>query len=446
MQHFTPKGLKRNSLTSLVASAMMVVPTLLIPFLLNRTITMAEYAIYATILSYLPLVNILAQSVRLASASRIRTLCEIHDHHEVRASFFAIIICVLIIQMIIITAIVELFLQWIGIPDTINIMRYGMLCLNINVMGTICIALLSSNGSAQSDFLPENIAKPSPNLLLVIGFALVFSGFSSQSLDVIFLVLAISPWLIFMLLLVLYWIELPNIIGKISLIKYTIMAHFFRTYLGHSWWNLMAYLATAVSVTLVAIFHSQYIVAFSIATMLVGLSAAIPNAIMGPLAVKVNIMDKEGVTQQTSFFRRVNSFFQIYIILISIAILLIPEKFFNLWVGPILGPQVQLFIYYLLPAYALRLLIMAFNIYIISYGKQEKLILSPAIEAFSATVGGLILASIYGITGIAFALLLAAIIRLLLTITMDRKILSEHMRISARDFLFSFKAIGMGRL
>ncbi len=438
MRHFSPKGMQRNSVTSLMASAMMVIPTFLIPFLLNRTITIAEYAIYATILSYLPLVNILAQSVRLASASRIRILNEGHSNEDVQASFFAVIIAAAVIQIIIISIFTEWFLQWNSNAETAQIMRYGIHCLNINVIGTIFIALIASNGSARSDFLPENISKPLPNLFLVLGFVIIFAGFWDQNLDVIFLIFALSPWLVFIILGIIYWPELGAIIGKISLIKTSIIAYFFRTYLGHSWWNLMAYLATMVSVTLVALFHDQYIVAFSIATMVVSLSAAIPIAIMGPLAIKVNMVDNEKMPEKLLFFRNVNSYFQIYIIAIAIAILLIPEQFYILWVGPILGPEVQIFIYYLLPAYALRLLNMAFNIYVISYSKQEKLILSPAIEAFVATIGGLILGNMLGVEGIALALLLAALIRTLLTIFVDRIILDDHVKITKRDFLFSY--------
>lgn len=438
MRHFSPKGLRRNSATSLVASAMMVIPIFLIPFLLNLTITITEYAVYATILSYLPLVNILAQSIRLASASRIRILNERHSNEDVQASFFAVIMAATIIQIIFISVFTELFLLWNSNLETVNIMRYGIHCLNINVIGTIFIALIASNGSARSDFLPENISKPLPNLFLVLGFTIIFAGFGNQNLDIIFLIFALSPWLVVIILGFIYWPELGAIIGKITRVRTSIIAYFFRTYLGHSWWNLMAYLATMVSVTLVSLFHAQYIVAFSIATMLVALSAAIPIAIMGPLAVKVNMVDNERMLHKTLFFRTVNSYFQIYIVAISIAILLIPEQFYILWVGPVLGPEVQTFIYYLLPAYALRLLNMTFTIYVISYGKQEKLILSPAIEAFIATVGGLILGNMLGVEGIALALLLAAIMRTLLTIFVDRMVLSDHIKIAKRDFLFSY--------
>ncbi len=437
MRHFSPKGLQKNSMTSLLASAMMIVPTFLIPFLLNRTITIAEYAIYATILSYLPLVNILAQSVRLASASRIRVLNEQYRSEEVRTSFFATIIGIAFIQIILVSGAIELFLYWQHDAGDNAIMRYGLYCLNINVIGTICIALVASSGSAQSDFLPENISKPLPNLLLAVGLALLYAGIGNQNLDRVFIIFAITPWIVFIILAFLYWPELKMIMGKISWVKTSIMAYFLRTYLGHSWWNLMAYLATMVSVTLVAIFHSQYVVTFSIATMLVALSAAIPIAIMGPLAVKVNMVNQQTMAEKKSFFRTVNSYFQIYILAISIAILLIPEQFFILWVGPILGPEVQIFIYYLLPAYALRLLNMAFNIYMISYGKQEKLIFSPALEAFIATVGGLVLGNFYGVEGVALALLLAAITRTILTIFFDRKILVEHIDISKGDFLIT---------
>lgn len=78
---------------------------------------------------------------------------------------------------------------------------------------------------------------------------------------------------------------------------------------------------------------------------------------------------------------------------------------------------------------------MCFTVFIMSSGRQSTIWLSPAVESVVATVGGLILIGVMGVEGIAVALFVSSVVRILLTLMYDINLNSDVLPLSAGDIV-----------
>ena len=202
-----------------------------------------------------------------------------------------------------------------------------------------------------------------------------------------------------------------------------------------SWWNLTAFLSTTASVAIVAFFQPTKIVSFSIAMSVIGVISGGLIAISSPIASKVATLGIDKISLRKELFQKLNTIFIGYIIFSSLFILLVPSVVFRIWVGDLYAEDVQYYVLLLLPAYCLRLLTMCFTVFIMSSGRQSTIWLSPAVESVVATVGGLILIGVMGVEGIAVALFVSSVVRILLTLMYDINLNSDVLPLSAGDIV-----------
>jgi hypothetical protein len=190
---------------------------------------------------------------------------------------------------------------------------------------------------------------------------------------------------------------------------------------GTTWWNVTAYLATSCAILIVSLQHPASIVPFSVASSFLGITSAGLIAVASPISGYAVGLAGDGVKERRRFFLIVNTLFQFYIAMTVAVVLLMPQQVFVLWLKPQLAGEVRHFCNLLLPAYALRLLTMAFTVFVMSAGRQETIWLSPLVEAVMSVVGCLVLGATIGVTGIPIALTISAGVRLLLTVLHDER-------------------------
>ncbi len=434
---FKPKSVMTNSITSIAASGILIFSTILTPFFLSRTLTDVEYRNYAAILALLPLLNILAQSIRIGSATRIRLALKIYPSQQVYLSFSVIITCAIAMSLVLASGIFALYFSLGNLADAdTHLLRIGAACLSINVCGTIALALITGLSSAKMDFLPENLAKAGPNIFILLGLMMIFVLRPENAYVWTFVVVLSGPWLVFLLLAGAYFGEVKaRYFGQLSLSR-EIAWNFTHGIRGLFLWNLASYLATTVSVTIVAVYHTTHIVSFTIATSLTGVIAAGLIAVSGPIASRVAGSAGDLPEIRASLFRKVNTAFQAYIIISAVAVFFLPEIVYELWVGQALGHEVRNMVILLLPAYAVRLLTSAFTTFVMAYGAQEKLFLSPLLEGAVAVTGCMVFGYFLGLEGIPMALFISAVVRLAMTVAIDSKMLNHITAITWPDLIF----------
>jgi hypothetical protein len=417
---------------------MLIFGTLLIPAMLIRTIDLRSYALYSTALAALPLLSIIPQSLRTGAASQLSLAFARAPEAQVKLSFLRFTLLMTIMNSALAIAAIEAYLslQWTD-QENHATLRFGLYCLTGNVAGLMVATAVTGPASAYRNFLPDNAAKVWPSVFVVAGIATLWLVSPRFPLLWIFLIYLASTWSIALALILRHAGKLfarPDDGWARHLPTERMLAAGVR---GIAWWNLTAYLATTAAVLIVAIGHAKHIVAFSIATSLLGVVSAGLIAVASPLSGHAAALFERDHARVRPFFLWVNSGFQLYIFVTTAAVALIPQSLLALWLTPDIAGEVRWFCLLLLPSYVLRLLTMAFTLFVMSAGRQHYLWLSPMVEAFLSVTGSIALGTWLGVTGIPLALALSALVRLLMTVFYDGPRHNGTLGFSKHDLLWS---------
>lgn len=433
------RSLLANSTSSVIASAILIVSTVVTPGLLARLLQAHEFAIYSTLMATLPLLSLLPQTVRSGAASQLALAYARDPVPRVNATYCWLILAIALALMGLSLASFELYIRFDQTYATsLTYLRLGFICLLLHVLGMLAAIVVTGPASAHQDFLPENVAKFWPGLFMVAGLIAVYWIRPREPLPWIFGVLSLSTWTIAAWLLFRLRAEVFDLTSR--RIDWFLLSRLWRGVSGLVWWNLTAWLATTAAVLIVAVFHPRSIVPFSIAVSATGITAAGLIAIAAPISARVAARAADGSVR--TFFLRVNSLFQAYVFLTAAVLCMTPRWMFELWVGPDLAGDVKLFCLMLLPSYALRLLTMAFTVFVMGVGRQHTLWFSPMVEAAVAIIGSLIFGSFMGVVGIPAALALSAAVRLVLTLLHDVRLNAEALSLRRSDVLLSAFRLG----
>lgn len=439
-----------NSLTSIAASGGVILTTLALPAILSRLITSAEYSLYATVMSVLPLLALVPQSLRTGAGSALLSVYRERDVTSANQSFSHFV--VLLIFFVLFSGLVlsELYIYIYDEGDLqSNILRFGMYCIIVNVIGIAVALIITGPAAANNDFLPENTLKIFPPIIQLIGFFIIYIMSESDKIYYVLIASALNSWATLLVIVYLFRERTNSQDRKVEKIDdfssgkvrnalssfHTAFQLYGRLTASISWWNLTAFLSTTASVAIVAFFQPTKIVSFSIAMSVIGVISGGLIAISSPIASKVATLGIDKISLRKELFQKLNTIFIGYIIFSSLFILLVPSVVFRIWVGDLYAEDVQYYVLLLLPAYCLRLLTMCFTVFIMSSGRQSTIWLSPAVESVVATVGGLILIGVMGVEGIAVALFVSSVVRILLTLMYDINLNSDVLPLSAGDIV-----------
>ncbi len=432
------RSLLNNALTSLAASGILIFSTVLIPAILVRGISRGNYDLLSIVLAALPPLLIIPQSLRSAAASQLALAFGKGDERAAIRTYFHFTLRVAILLAIAALVGIELYLLTLSQKvESISLLRLGLYCMAGHALGILAVGAFTGPASAHRDFLPDNIAKLWPGLFHLAGIATVWLTTPDHPLVWIFAVHLASSWSVALLLAV-------RLAKPLHLTLTTAVPHdgeaeraFWSGLRGSAWWNLTAYLATTAAVLVVAVTHPSAIVPFSIAISVLGIMSAALIAVASPISGHAADLLRRPTNESRRFFLRVNTLFQLYVLGSMILLSLLPQQLLSLWLGPGLADEVRHYMMLLLPSYALRLLSMAFTVFVMSAGRQHTLWLSPMVEAVLAAGGCLLLSQVMGVIGVPVALAVSSMARLLLTATYDERLNAADLRLCRGDILLS---------
>lgn len=439
------RSLRANSFSSLIASGGVFAITLALSAVLARSIVVSDYQTYATATAFLPLALLLTQSLRSCAGSALIVALQRAEPGDVANSYRRIVLIVTLMTAACGAGLIEA-VRYFGLFYNVNSspLRFGLYCILINVSGIGLSLLVTGPASASEDFLPDNLLKLVPQSLMLTGFIGILAAAPDAPLWWIFVIVAASPWPLAAWLLVRYrkavakWFESRKRMDEpvADFLDRKGTARFLLTsFASVSWWNITAYFATSVMIAVVALTLPGDVVAFTMAFSLVGVLSGGLIAVSAPLASRVALIPLAEVPTRVAAFRRFNGFCMLYILAIALFILVVPTGVYELWVGKQYGEAVRTTLWLLLPATVLRLQTMCFALFVMSIGRQSTLWMSPMAEAVVATLASFALAPFLGLTGIAVALALSAIIRLFLTLAHDIMLNQDLLPIGWKDFL-----------
>ena len=441
-----PRSLFSNSLSSVLASALLIFSTVLIPAVLVRAISRSDYDLLSTVLAALPLLSIVPQSLRTAAASQLALAFGLAEPSVATRAYlrFSLLVAAAVALLAVVGTETYVWLARAHRSQA-DMLRFGLYCVSGHVLGLIAIGLFSGPAAARRDFLPENFAKLWPGLYQLAGIVAVWVTGPTSSLVWICLVYLTSSWTAAILLAFRLWRSIYAQPSE-TLRKHRhsgVEALFWSGLRGTTWWNLTAYLATSAAVLIVALRFPASIVPFSIASGLLGITSAGLIAVASPISGYAVGLRNRAPTERRRFFIVVNTLFQLYIAVTVLLVLLAPQALFVLWLNADLAIEVRRFCDLLVGAYALRLLTMALTVFVMSAGRQETIWLSPAVEAVLSVLGCLLLGEWVGVAGIPLALTISAAVRLLLTILYDERRNADALSLRRGDTLLSgFRWLG----
>ena len=439
------RSLRTNSLTSLIASGGVFVITLSVSAVLARSIVFADYQIYATATSFVPVALLLSQSLRSCAGSALIVAMQRADSNDVAYAYRGIVLIVTLLTIMSGAGIVET-VRHFRLVDNFNTgpLLFGLYCILLNVSGVTLSLLVTGPAAANEDFLPDNLLKLIPQALMLAGFLAILAGAPGQPLKWIFVTFALSPWPLTVWLLIRYRKAVADLFETCGrraepdadFLTVAGTARFLIASLASvSWWNITAYFATSVTIAVVALNLPADIVAFTMSFSLIGILSGGLIAVSGPIASRVALIPLADSSARVAAFRRFNSYCILYILAVALFILVVPTRVYELWVGVQYGDAVRNTLLMLLPATVLRLQTMCFALFVMSVGRQSKLWMSPMAEAVVATIASFLLAPILGLTGITVALAMSASVRILLTLAHDIKLNRDLLPIGWKDFL-----------
>jgi O-antigen/teichoic acid export membrane protein len=435
---FRPRRLVHNSLGSLVASGLLIFTTLLVPAILTRGLQRSEFDLFLFVLAVLPALLIIPQSMRTVGATHLALASAEYGQGPAVWGLGRSTVTVVAVHSLLCVIGIEAYLAFGGLGhEWEGIARFGLYSLFAYTLGLFVVGVIVAPPAAERDFRPDNVAKLWPGAFQLLGIAAVWQARPAEPLFWVFIVYVTSSWSLALALFLRYGRSLAQIASSGDRPERGLQRSLITRLRGVVWWNGTAFLATSATVVVMALGHPASLAPFSLAMSLLGIVSAGLIAISGPIAVHATAIAGEGPAARRRFFVLTNSFFQLYILLAALVVAFLPTQILAFWLNPELAVGVKSFSLLLLPAFVLRLLTMAFTVFVMAAGRQHTLWLSPMVEAGLSTVGSIVLSYWMGPVGIPVALTISAAVRLGMTLLHDDPINRTHLGLERHDLLFS---------
>lgn len=443
----TPRSFRRNTAFNLVGGGLMMLYALLLPSILSRAMTTEAFGAYILGLQFVPFLMLLATPIQQSLAPRFARLnadgraLESVELFRISIRLLGAVGVIAVIVSIAASLLLPVVLGWR--PEFAVVASNSIAILGIAAALSFPVFAVTSFASGRQDFLWENLLKcsgPFGGLALVSIWMLLSSKIGIQLVPQHIIYLFATATVAAALAIGVLGSGLIPLKGAIfgKLDRSTFFTHLGAAR-GVLWWQLCALLTMSVAPFIVSSVEPTKVAAFSVTASLMSVIAGLSSALAGPFAVKMGQYAAGDVESRTNIFLKLQRPFQAFLIGSTCVILMLPASLFNWWVGSVLAQQIPTLIVPLALANLFRQMTGPYTTALLGLGQQNKLWLSPAAEAAGSVVFGVLLGKYFGATGVAYGILAASSLRLILTAIHDLPATRAALHLTMLDIVLPYR-------
>lgn len=421
----------------------MLVYTLLLPGILSRAMTTESLGAYILGLQFIPFLMLLVTPIQQPLAPHFARLNAdgktLDSINLVRASIR--LLGVAAVLAIIVSFAASRFLPFVlgWSAEFTAVASTSIATLGMAAAISFPVLIVTSVAAGQQNFLWDNLLKcsgPYAGLALVSIWLLVSSNLgvmlTPQHIGYLFAAATVTASLLIGVLGIRFIPIKLSIFGKVEPgIIYTSIG----AARGVLWWHLCALLTVSVAPFIVSSIEPGKVAAFAVSASLMNVISGLTSALAGPFSVKMGQYANSDVKSRTLIFLRLQRPFQAFLVASTCILLMLPVSLFEIWVGDELAQEISILILPLALANLVRQVTGPYTVALLGLGLQNKLWLSPAIEAAGSILFGYILGSYFGAIGVAYGVLIAAIMRLVCTAVHDLPMTRFALKLKLIDIL-----------
>jgi O-antigen/teichoic acid export membrane protein len=436
---------RQNSLLNLIGGGLMAIYALLGPAILARALDEKSYSAYILGLQIVPFLFLLATPLQTSigpkfARNRVGAGMSIVEDSKliaVAAKSFCCTCFLAIAFTFLLSFVLPVILSW----DTtfkfvgVQAIRY----LGISASFTIPAFLFTSYAAGNQNFLWDNVLKClGPYLGLILIFAVWQLAPNEQgklSTELVIWISSLgtilgSSFVIFMGFRKIFpfnirWFR-AHPFGMRKLLKESGGAY---------WMQVCAVISVGTGPLMVSTVELESVPAYAVAVSTMAVIAGVSSVFSAPFTMQIAQSLQDSNKRRIDEFRRFHVHFMMVIYSSTFFILVIPQKVFDFWLGDTLGPGVHQLLIPLAIANLLRQITSPYTAAVLGIGKLNKIWLSPAVEAALFVILGLLLGHVFGSKGVAYAFLMAAAARLIVTLFYDLRLTRTALPLFAFDLL-----------
>lgn len=440
------RSFRTNTAFNLVGGGLMLVYTLLLPGILSRAMTTESLGAYILGLQFIPFLMLLVTPIQQPLAPHFARLNAdgkvLERNNLVRASIciFGVASLIAIVVSLVASKLLPLMLGWNA--EFAAVASGSIAVLGIAAAFSFPIFVITSFAAGQQNFLWDNLLKcsgPYAGLALVSIWMLVSPNFgiktTPEHIVYLFAIATITASVLIGVLGIRFIPLKLSLFGKID--RGALYAHL-GSAKGVLWWNLCALLSASVAPFVVSSVEPAKVAAFSVSMSLMSVITGFTNALAGPFSVKMGEYAASDVASRTLVFLRLQRPFQVFLIGSTCLLIFVPLQLFKIWVGAELAQEIVKLILPLALANLIHQMTGPYTIALLGLGLQNKLWLSPAIEALAAVLFGILLGRYFGAIGVAYGVLLASTMRLICTVFHDLRMTRSVLKLAWFDIVFPY--------
>lgn len=415
------------------------------PLVLSRALDPQSYSAYLLGLQAVPFLLLLATPVQAAIAPKFARLgmvrnsspAEVSSLLALAARLFFCIALIAFSTAFALSFILPIVLVWDTSFASVGIqaVRY----LGIATALSIPAFIITSYAAGRHNFLWDNVLKClGPYLGLILIFTAWQLAPSSEGILSGQLVVALSAFsTIFASFLVIY-------LGTRQLLAFKVMQldanpHGMRDLIKESsgtyWWQFCALMSVGTGSFITSRVDLDSVAAYALAVSTTMVITGISTAFSAPFTIQIAQSSLKTQLQRVDDFKKFHDRFVMLVSVATVVLLVAPQSVFNLWLGESLGEAVRDLLIPLALANLLRQVTSPYTAAVLGLGQQGKIWLSPAIEAVVFICMSTLLGYTYGVQGVAYGLLIAALVRLIITLFYDLRITRDLLPLSAASLI-----------
>lgn len=422
----------------------MAIYAVLSPWILSRAIDASTYSAYILGVQAVPFLLILATPIQSALAPRVAHHITLRQQGElislirIAVRYFLFAALAASIAALVLAWALPWLLIWRD-PFARNA-SHSILVLGVATALTFPAFVVTSYAAGHQNFLWDNLLKClGPYLgLIFIASVWLFHGKSlhSMSVDQVVALLGAANILSGGFVVAFGFKKLPVKFwkgGANSSIQPPALSTKVR---GTYWWQVCALLSVGTGSFFVSRVAPNSVAPFAIAGSMMTVIAGVSSALSGPFAVKMAGHAGREAQERTALFRHFQSYFMAFLFVSTVFLLALPDYVLVVWLGEHLGHEVGALLFPLALGNYLRQITSPYTTAVLGLGKQRDLWLSPAIEVLVAITLSYLLGQFFGVRGVAYALLVSALVRLLMTVVHDLPLTRDALPLTAYHLLF----------
>lgn len=429
----------------MLGSMLMVVHALLTPWVYSRLFTFDEYSAYVLGFQFLPLFFLLVSPLNAAAAPLI-SLKDTKSEYDVRPLLQSILTVYLLLSIVglIVAIITFIFMPTIinSSENNISLVTRMVLIQGVSISLTIPAYFVSTYACSRGNYILDNVLRlsgPWVCLILVVclQYFYLLSG-RTISLDDLIIILFLSYSSGSVIVFLIGVSEVRKIVYlKISIIVVAKYAKFILLkILGSYWWQVSALVTLYSGVLLVSYFEYDMIASYGLASTLMVFVSGLSTVVAGPISIELSRERSIVMMERVFKYRKYQRLFILVTSSATIGLILIPDYVMNFWVGELIGMGLILLIPPIALGHFFRQLTSVYSMNIVGMGKQNILWLSPLVESISAVLIGILLGSKFGAVGVAYGFMISGMIRLLMMLYYDIRLMKNYMDVQVQDVLF----------